>query len=211
MTVAVTALSKSEKLGLNKFLDRLFLQKQEALGPEAGFLKRQLNKLRLKMDYFDILEMASNKKFPAPERKNAFWAGLDANKISEVDVLYDKLTARKGMLNDIEKKVFESIPGFQKRLNAARLLATGIITAATVYLIGGVAMKIVYKFIAPFDHDFDPNAGAGSKGKITPHRMQAISLHQPSAFQSFAAGRIAENPMQFRGSGQGLRGETPHV
>lgn len=230
MTLGLTWLLKNDKWGTNTLLDK-FMHPKVAEDQTRGLIDRLINKVRLPVDYVDILKAADlvEKDF-AP--KGAYWSKLDANKLSKINNFFDDLKARaqKGALGEIEvidkklvngemknvtrkiaeKEILEALPGFIKRMNIFPLVSTTLITAATVYIIGDIAMRIVYKFIAPFDHDFDPdrvkkkksgNAQPASASAASP-AMRSISMHQPRAFQAFA------RQPQFTG---GIKGEGRHV
>lgn len=56
-------------------------------------------------------------------------------------------------------KLNKSYNKFLRRSNLFRMLNTAIITAAIVYVVGGLAMKIILKTVAPLDPDFNPEGG----------------------------------------------------
>ncbi len=166
-------------------------------------LDRLINPLRMDINYVDILERAgvkvseSEKKAVAAGKKS-LWASQDVNLLSRVNNLYDSLQAKvkaEGLesLSAQDQKIFKELPSFLKRVNFFPIISTALITAATVYIIGSLAMKIVYKFIAPLDKDFIPKDGkdkgqnkspAATSAEAQPHISQ-LSIHRPRAFEAF--------------------------
>ncbi len=106
---------------------------------------RLLNPLKFNYNVFNMLNRAGLHIGPV-DRTKAYWTGLDMNKI-------DKL---KIYLNEIPQKIkspkfqaaeTKAVKQFLWRLNSFKLLSTATITALTVYVIGGLAMKAVYKLM----------------------------------------------------------------
>lgn len=206
MTLALTYLSKSDKLGFNKLLDR-FMQEQKPAEQLTGAFDKLVNRFRMQADYFEILK-AANIGYRESDRKNAYWSKLDVNKLQSVNYLYERLLGKTktnatgapgklaklqheltekmqaGTITEAEAKMLKALPGFITRLNVFPLITTSIITAATVYIIGDVAMRLVYKFVAPLDHDFvHPN----QKKPAAPAQPKQLSITQPNLFQALKA------------------------
>lgn len=178
MTLALTSLTKSENYGVNTvFLNPFMKQKGTAVRFAPSFIRNAIDALRMDMDYVDIIEkcgikISDSEKAGAQKGTKALWASswLDANKVEKVQNKLLELS-QKDTLTDAEKELKEAIPKFFKRINTFNMASTAIITAATVYFIGGVAMRIVNKFISPLDKDFDgnkPNKPPVTPGQIPP-------------------------------------------
>lgn len=169
MTIALTSLTKSENYGVNTVLLNPLMQQKGSAVKFLPFLKPLVDPLRMDLDYLTILEnsginISAAEKEGAIKGKKALWASswLDANKLEKIQNRLTELTeksAKKAKLSDMEKHMLEAIPSFFKRINTFNFVSVGIITAATVYFIGGVAMRIVNKVFSPLDKDYDgPNA-----------------------------------------------------
>jgi hypothetical protein len=196
MTLALTSLTKSENYGVNTIFLNPFMKQKHTPVRFLPFLQRPFDNVRMDMDYLDIIEkcgikISDSEKAGAMKGKKALWASswLDANKVEKIQNKLIELN-QKGSLNESEQKLKEAIPKFFKRINAFNLASTAIITAATVYFIGGVAMRIVNKFISPLDKDFDGHK-TNQPGATT---QTSMSLPQRSATLSFQPGNI-QNPI----------------
>lgn len=77
-------------------------------------------------------------------------------------------------------KLYKASRTFLKRVSAANLFSTAIIAAATIYVLGGLAIQFVYKFIAPMDKDFDPTRIKGYKPKAAIKPAPPPSTQTPS-------------------------------
>lgn len=180
----------------------------------AKGVDRLINPLRMDVNYVDIMERAGVLVSDADRQavaagKKSLWASLDVNKLSRINNLFDELKIAvkdKGLeaLSKEDQAIYKALPTFLKRLNIFPLVSTSLITAATVYLVGSVAMKIVYKFIAPLDKDFDPNSLRGQKKQpLLPKLPLAISVAQPRRFAAFSNAihpQTAQQPQQAGGN-----------
>jgi hypothetical protein len=162
MTLALTSITKSENYGVNTILFNPFMKQKGAAIRLFPFLRPLLDKARMDVDYLDIIQAAGIKirdseKTAALKGTKALWASswLDDNKMKKIENHLIQLVHKGETASDAEKAMRQAIPKFFNRINAFNLASTGIITAATVYFIGGVAMRIVNKFISPLDKDFD--------------------------------------------------------
>jgi hypothetical protein len=203
--ILVPLLSKHPTIGVNPVLDKLFMKKRNE--NPSNWFSAQLNKLRMPIDYKQILEGAGIEK-----PKEGDWAKMDANKLHRIRMFKEELENRaKGLgapLNAEEQKLLEHMPGLLRRLNVFPLVSTAIITAATVYIIGVLAMKAVYKFIAPLDKDFNPNgvnrpkpppgavpqtspmAQPSAPFQGAPQAVQQTLIRPPSAFSGFMMNKM---------------------
>lgn len=200
---------KRLKTRLSEAMQPVTFQMRRLLKPAYVLTDRLVNRYRLPNDYFNILDAVGIDR-PANHKK-AFWSTLDANKLKKINNFYDdlRLRADQGMLAANEQALLKTMPSFIRRLNVFPLIATTLITAATVYLIGDVAMRIVYKFIAPFDHDFDP-ASVNKKAKKSPstgggsassggRATHAPSFNQPAVFRAFSQATVVAHAVRFAG------------
>ncbi|WP_373531747.1 hypothetical protein [Vampirovibrio sp.] len=230
MTLVLQNLTKSENYGLNTLLCNPFMRQKGHLSSEMSWLQNGLDKVRMDADYLDILQDAGISIDPdemkgARKGKKALWASswLDANKTDLIKRRYEALKAKvstqdgKEVLSQLsreEQKIYKSIPSFFYRINAWNGLSTAIIVGSTIYLIGGVAMKIVNKVISPLDKDFDgpKNKQAGQPFKPSPFAKS----HPPqSPSQSAAEANPSQSslnptpPIQFFQSYVSQRRNTP--
>lgn len=148
--------------------------------PPINWVQRQLNRaFGMDGDYLAVLKDAGidvNKKdIPnAMMGITAPWADLDNNKIDLINHRYselkklvqkDGLEALSKLESPLPEAVYRAYPKVLKRLNIFPVISTSIIAAVTIYVIGGLAMIPVYKFIAPLDKDFDAEAYRRSREK----------------------------------------------
>jgi len=221
MTLALTSITKSENYGVNTVLLNPFMKQKGAAVRFLPFLKQPFDAVRMDVDYLDIIEKAGIKiqekeRTGALKGTKALWASswLDANKIEKIQNYLSDLTLKGDSLTREEKLMKEAIPKFFKRINLFNILSTGIITAATVYFIGGVAMRIVNKFISPMDKDFDGNKKNKPDQAPQPALTTAPSL-PPLAFQpklqpgGQATPFLPVAPMKWQGAGQGMQLQPP--
>jgi hypothetical protein len=165
MTAALTSWSKSDSYGVNTLLFNHFMKEKGTPNKIPG-MKALLDLSRMDVDYLKILEAAgidvpSKDKEAAMKGKKALWASswLDSNKVMRIQNHLESLHAKKlalkagETLSEADQKMMEAIPHFFKRVNLANFGSTALITAATVYLIGSVAMQIVNKLFTPLDED----------------------------------------------------------
>lgn len=231
MTLVLQNLTKSENYGLNTLLCNPFMRQKGHLSSEMAWLQNGLDKFRMDADYLDILQdagisMSTDELKGAREGKKALWASswLDANKTDLIRRRYESLKSRvstqegKEILSQLtqeEQKIYKSIPSFFNRINSWNNLSTAIIVGSTIYLIGGVAMKIVNKVISPLDKDFDGNPNKKHPGQTSPATALANPFASPgfnpqaTSFSSFPPSLIATSPIQFFQSYVSKRRSTP--
>ena len=206
LTTYVVQFLKNDKMGVNTLLLNPFMRQKVADTKGMNPLQKLVNKFRMDADYVDILKRAGVKVSGEEHKlaqagKKSVWASQDVNLLTRVNTLFDELKLKvktEGIeaLSAEDQQVFKAMPKFLRRINAFPLVSTALITAATVYIVGSLAMKFVYKFIAPFDKDFDPNKG--KKGAAAPAAPgapataaaapKALSFAQPGLFQQFQQG-----------------------
>ncbi len=237
MTLLLQQMAKSENFGVNTLLFNPLMKQKGAHSSDIGLVQKSLDALRMDKDYLDILQDAGVSITPeeldaARKGKKALWASswLDANKTALIKKRYDALHAKVvtpgekalslNKLTPYERKIYEAIPGFFRRINGWNGLSTAIIMGATIYFIGGVAMRIVNKVISPLDKDFDgnknrqpgqpPKPALFAKGKppqnpahsLFPATYSSNSSDNSSIqlFQSYVSQRRNSNPRPSGGS-----------
>ncbi|MBY0404580.1 MAG: hypothetical protein K2X66_11825, partial [Cyanobacteria bacterium] len=159
MTLFLTILVKNDKYSVNTFLNHFMANKNEISTQPKGAFKKLMAPFGIKGDYFKILESAGIKFDNVKDRAKAFWSSLDDNKMSTIVEHYQYLKTKiadKKTLTTLEKEAYELVPQFLNRRNLFNLTSTGIISVLTMFVIGKVAMDLVFHFIAPLDHDYDP-------------------------------------------------------
>ncbi|MBY0451161.1 MAG: YppG family protein [Cyanobacteria bacterium] len=188
-----------------------------------GFWSKVQHKMGLSGDYFALLERAGV-RFSEKDRKKAYWASIDANEVDKIQAFAGRVAKKlessgkhdAALLGD--KKLAELVPSFLNRLKWCKLGSTAVITALIAVVVGKVTMDIVFKFIAPLDHDFDPNSAPGAKPKpklpprpVLPSRLITSGglingnlMESPSPIQSpampamaFHARDIQQNPAYY--------------
>ncbi len=169
MTLGVLIATKDKKFGLNSLFNP-FMNPRETLPENTGFLKKFINNRRFDGEIFDYL-----KKHARVDLKN--WSGLDANHFDNITLAWKKLKDKQN-LSSTEKKVLEKIPRIMNRISAFKFTAVGLSVAILAVVVGKMAMDIVFKFFAPFDHDFDPSKYKITKkkknGKNAVHKAEAL-------------------------------------
>jgi hypothetical protein len=180
--------------------------------------QRTLNRhFGMKGDYLAVLkdagiEISESDIKKALKSTKAPWASLDNNKLDLINNRYEelrKIASADGVeaLAKLEKPVsqalYETYPKVLRRLNIFPLISTSLVTAATVYVIGGLAMKLVYKFIAPFDKDFNPAAVSGGKKK-EPLNKASDSFKPSAGGPPGAAGVLPASAPTFSTTGMPL-------
>lgn len=110
-------------------------------------------------------------------------------------------------------KMYQAIPNFFKRINIFNVSSTALVMAATVYLIGVVAMRIVNKFISPLDKDYDgkTQSAKAKPGSDNSHLAQPhFAMRQPpQQFSSFSYGAtLPAQPTPFLYTSPGY--QLPH-
>jgi|GEM_PF-6843444 len=165
-TIAVTLLGKHPKYGVNALLNKLMVHQQKDF-PQTDTWKQKasnawhhtLNTLKPDYDYYELLKIAGiDISDEASKKRENKWSGLDNNQIEQLKIFKAKL--EKGQipkhLTPEEVKLFtENATKLMNRLSTMKLVSFGLITAATVYVVGILAMEIVFRYIAPLDPDFD--------------------------------------------------------
>lgn len=234
MTLLLQNMTKSESYGLNTLLFNPFMRQKGYLSTENKAMQGFLDRFRMDVDYVDLLRDAGipikgDELKGAQAGKKALWASswLDANKSALLKKRYESLhqiveEAKKSgkhkpleALSQEERKIYETIPKFFKRINGLNGVSTAIIMGATIYLIGGVAMRIVNKVISPLDKDFKgnkdhqpgqpPKPSLFSKG----HPPQDSSNTTSPASNSFTSSSTSF-PIQFFQSYVSHRRTSPH-
>lgn len=161
LNIAVVSFAKNDKYGLNTLLNNFMKDKTTA--DSKTWIGRLVSKFGLEGDYFKALAECGIKT-KAEDRAKAFWASMDSNMmdslVAKYNGLFEKQAAGK-VLNDAEKGLHKLLGQFLNRRNAFNLASTTVITLATMYLIGKLAMDFVFTFIAPLDHDFEPMKRGG--------------------------------------------------
>jgi hypothetical protein len=177
MTLGLTSLTKSENYGVNTLLLNPIMQQKGSAVWNTHILRPFVDPLRMEVDYVDILKdakisLSDAEKEGAAKGKKALWASswLDTNKIEKIQNRLVELNAKAATekLTDAEQAIQHSIPKLFRRINLFNGVSTGIITAATVYFIGGVAMKIVNKVFTPLDKNQDDQKPSKQPGIIYP-------------------------------------------
>lgn len=162
MTLALTTWSKSESYGINTLVFNHFMQEKGTPNKVPGLRKLLLDPLRMDVDYMKILDKAGiniedKEKDAAMKGQKALWASswLDSNKVMRIQNYEKELKVKlaNGTIKADEKTMLAAIPKFFNRVNIANFGSTAVITLATMYLIGSVAMKIVNKLFTPLDED----------------------------------------------------------
>ncbi len=162
VTIGILILNKHHKYGLNSLFNPYLKPQQETLPKDAGKYKQWINKWSYKPELFDY----ASKKLGIDLTK---WTGLDDNHFDELKAAWQKLDklnqAKK--LSKSEQYVHKNIPSLVNRISAYKFLSVGISVALLAFFVGKVVMDVVYKHIAPLDHDFDASkyANLGKKGK----------------------------------------------
>lgn len=179
LTMLLTIMVKNDRLSVNSLLDVFMRDKNAASGKAKGMFDSLKDKLKLDGNYFDVLEKVGIDFCKIEDVKKAYWANLDSNQVEKIVKFYDGLLekAKGGALEAGESKMMTLIPKFLMRRNFFNLAQTGIITLLTMYVIGSFAMELVFRFIAPFDHDFDPAKFQKSRQK--PNRPTAAPVQHP--------------------------------
>lgn len=204
-TILLTFGVKHPKYGINSLLDTFMKPKMTHAPAEGHFFSRQwdalTNRFRLHNNYLtDVLTPAGIKVPTDPKKIKGFWASMDNNLIDSVWAyipkaqkelaglqtklaLSEKELARKATL----EKFLHTAPQFLKRLGGFQLLSTGVFMALMTYIVGGLMMELVIKYIAPFDHDFDmgdaKKLGNKAKGLVAQSTHPLMTtFSKPSVF-----------------------------
>lgn len=201
MTLMLQNMTKSESHGVNTLLFNPFMRQKGSLSFEREQFQKVIDRFRMDADYLDILQdsgisVSHDDMKGAKAGKKALWAAswLDDNKANLIKKRYEVLKekALRGTLSQEEQKIYQSIPRFFRRINGLNIASTGLIMGATIYLIGGVAMKIVNKVISPLDKDYHGNKHK-QPGELQKHSPFAKS-HPPSPSLNAAS----HTPTQFK-------------
>jgi hypothetical protein len=208
MTLLLTIAVKSDRLSTNTLLN-VFMKDKNTTDPgKLGFFSKWVQNMKLDGNYFDVLKKANVDFCPIKDVKRAHWANLDDNQLRKVIKLYDDLAAKVN-LEPAEQKIKELIPKFLQRRNAFNLVSTGIITLLTMYLIGSLSMELVFRFIAPFDHDFEPDRFKNRGKRQAPASIPIPPVPAATLGMTYPAAR--QTPFQtFRMAGQQHQGTGGH-
>ncbi|MEB3287859.1 MAG: hypothetical protein VKJ04_10185 [Vampirovibrionales bacterium] len=126
----------------------------------GGAFHKLLNTVRLEGDYYDLISRPEvGVQIKRADRYRAFWASLTDLQMSLVHQRIKALSDLKqsGKLNPEELKELKVLKQFTTRISHSRPLRNAMDTTLGIILSGFLLMWIVFKFIAPFDHDFDPD------------------------------------------------------
>lgn len=210
MTLLLTIAVKSDRLSTNTLLN-VFMKDKNTTDPgKLGFFSKWIQNMKLDGNYFDVLKKAKVDFCPIKDVKRAHWANLDDNQLRKVIKLYDDLAAKVN-LEPAEQKIKELIPKFLQRRNAFNLVSTGIITLLTMYLIGSLSMELVFRFIAPLDHDFEPERFKNRGKRQPPNAIPVPPV--PTATMGYAYAPMGQRPptpfQTFRMAGQHQGGGDP--
>ncbi len=203
MTVALSVWSKSDSYGINTMVFNHFM-KAKGTPNKIPMMQSLLDWARMDTDYLKILEAANidvpkKDAIAARSGKKALWAAswLDSNKVKRIQRYLQEIEQKApGTLDETELAMKKAIPQFFKRMNVANMASTAVITAATVYLIGNVAMQIVNKLFTPLDKDtgmlnMKPTYQPSSEFKpwksapIVPYQPGFAYRPQPLPYQPF--------------------------
>ncbi len=176
VTIGILILSKHEKYGLNALFNP-YLKPQEELPKTASRLKEWVNQRRFKPEFFEFIsdELKINLQK---------WTTLDENHFDDLKVVWKKLDARQKAqegLTQAEKYIYKAIPEVTNRISAYKFISVGISVTALAFFVGKGVMDFVYRFIAPFDDDFDALKYAKMKDQLkTPQAPDVFSVRLPS-------------------------------
>lgn len=176
-TLGVALGTKHPKIGANGLFNHLMPQKKNlkladatGFGDKLGRLwQKGLDKLRPSYDYYDLLYKAgvlTEKEMKTARNKlDNQWASLDNNQIERLKMKVDQISKElekplenrqlEGMTRKDAEKFLKDAPNLMNRLSSMKIASLLANTGATVYLVGILAMDIVFKYIAPKDPDFD--------------------------------------------------------
>jgi hypothetical protein len=141
--------------------------------PPLNYMQRVANKtFGMNGNYLDVLKDSGINVSQGDIKKALLstkspWASLDNNQLDLINNRYEelrKIVSKDGiealgkLKEPVSEALYKTYPKVIRRLNIFPMISASLLTAATVYVIGGVAMQIVYRFIAPLDKDFNPEA-----------------------------------------------------
>jgi hypothetical protein len=217
LAILVAGFSKSDTYGVNTFLD-VFMQNSKVDNPEALTRikavanKIGLNKLGIDGDYIQVLEDLKLLP-PKSDRSKALWASLDSNTLDRAVFEYNQLAIKAAdkTIAQAEQKTIQAtmktLGQFLKRRNAFNLVSTGVMMALSTWLIGKFAMDMVFKYIAPLDHDFVP-LDKRNKNKAPSHQQKPpASVPTPYSSQqgmmvltqpASRSNQLAQRPVTFQ-------------
>jgi hypothetical protein len=208
-TLGITRVTKDPKIGLNPLvLDKLMQEK--ARGSSLTPMTRVLNKLRPDFDFHDVFKAAELK-----DAEKLYWGGLDKNQkdkiqkalaesADKIKVLQAKPIAELSQADRLLLKLAHA-PSLFNRISAMKTISTLVQMGLTVYLIGVVAMEIVFRYIAPRDKDFDASKYEKMKAMKRARKMQKklqkqslpphapASFNQPRTFESLFRNTVPPN------------------
>lgn len=150
----------------------------------AYWAKMDDNKIQTMIRKYESL-MAEMQKAKGIEPKEA--AGfMEKLRLRKENRNFVKALEQELKAGTLEKKLAEKLTSYKafgkflNRRNIFNLTNTAMITALIVYLIGGVAMKIVYNTVAKLDPDFNPNRNKPAAPSPGPDRILAPSAPRQS-------------------------------
>ncbi|MEB3286270.1 MAG: hypothetical protein VKJ04_02085 [Vampirovibrionales bacterium] len=177
---------------LEKTLETLLKQhgnETKAAAFKGSRFHQWVNKIRLEYDYYEILQRKEVGIHVAKsDYRKAYWSSL--NKL-DVDKLLDRLhmlqqAQAKKTLNAIGETELKALGKFLNRMNTFKNISTATLTALTVYVVGTLLMKFIFRYIAPLDHDFDPDrVPANLRKRIKTH--SETELHAPQSLMPLTA------------------------
>jgi len=105
--------------------------------------------------------------------KAPLWAKLDHNQVEQLKMMREKAktaleTGEKlpgKMTRQEAEALVKNVRNFTTRLGGMNLSTTAVNILATVYVIGILAMDVVFRFIAPWDKDFDRKKAEAARHK----------------------------------------------
>jgi hypothetical protein len=176
LAVGIVSFAKNDRWGFNTVLNHFMKNRQAA--DANTFWGKLTSRFGLDGDYFKVLKEAGI-PHKADDAKRAFWASMDSNMVDRLVHHYDQMTVKGKALSEAEQTSHKLLGQFLRRRNAFSLTATALITGLTVYLIGKVAMDIVFKYIAPLDHDYEPPLKKAQKAPVNPQIRQPEYQNRP--------------------------------
>jgi len=146
---------------------------------QGGTFHKAVNRLRLPVNYYDLLNKPGvGIKIKPENHYRAFWATLDA---LDMELIFKRITHLKEQqkhslqgLSKAETVELKSLQQFMRRLSNFKFISFAGATALSVTLGGYLLMWSVFRLIAPLDHDFDPDRmPAKLKQQIREHNKKS--------------------------------------
>jgi hypothetical protein len=106
-------------------------------------------------------------------KKEPLWGKLDHNQVEQLKMMREKAKTALETGGKLPGKItrqeaealVKNVRNFTTRLGGMNLATTAVNILATVYVIGILAMDIVFRFIAPWDKDFDRKKAEAARHK----------------------------------------------